>query len=121
MPMSEKQKHKIIEEEAKLSSYNCKSVDYQQFKEYIKEKTKLNDKLRNFYENILFRKLKWRNWIYQRKSEDKFLNQIEETYGNKEDLSAGFGKGSSYGQPDKNPYEMDIGNGEKEDLTWLIK
>ena len=33
--------------------------------------------------------------------------------------SAGFQMGAP-GQPKKNPYEMDV-NGEKEDLTWLIK
>jgi hypothetical protein len=49
------------------------------------------------------------------------MNSMLKSNGNKEDLSVGFGKGGSYGQPDKNPYEMDIGTGEKEDLTWLIK
>ena len=77
--LREKQKNKIIEEETKLSSYNCKSVNYNKFKKYITEKSKLNDKVRDFYEKELYRKLKWRNWIYQRKSEDKFLNRIEET------------------------------------------
>jgi hypothetical protein len=47
------------------------------------------------------------------------MNSMLKSNGNKEDLSAGFGKGN-VGQPSKNPYEMDIG-GEKEDLTWLIK
>ena len=74
--LREKQKNKIIEEETNLSSYNCKSVNYNEFKEYIKEKTKLNDKVRGFYENELYRKLKWRTWIYGRKSEDKFLNNF---------------------------------------------
>ena len=39
--------------------------------------------------------------------------------GNKEDLSGGFQKGKS-GGPKSNPYEMEI-NGDREDLTWLIK
>ena len=39
---------------------------------------------------------------------------------NKKDISPGFGKGG-IGQPKKNPYEVDLGNGEKEDLTWLLK
>jgi hypothetical protein len=30
--LREKQKHNIIEEETKLSSYNCKSVNYNEFK-----------------------------------------------------------------------------------------
>ena len=93
--LREKQKNKIIEEETKLSSYNCKSVNYNKFKEYIKEKTKLNDKVRKFYENELYRKLKWRTWIYGRKSEDKFLNNIEKTYGKKEDLLLCYGNWSN--------------------------
>jgi hypothetical protein len=93
--LREKQKNKIIDEETKLSFYNCKSVDYNEFKKYITEKTKLNDKVREFYEKELYRKIKWRTWIYQRKSEDKFLNRIEETYGNKEDLLLCYGNWSN--------------------------
>lgn len=93
--LREKQKNKIIEEETKLSSYNCKTVNYNEFKKYITEKTKLNNKVRDFYEKELYRKLKWRTWIYQRKSEDKFLNRIEETYGNKEELLLCYGNWSN--------------------------
>ena len=93
--LREKQKNMIIEEETKLSSYNCKTVDYKEFKNYIIEKTKLNDKVKGFYENELYRKLKWRTWIYQRKSEDKFLNRIEETYGKKENLLLCYGNWSN--------------------------
>jgi hypothetical protein len=39
--------------------------------------------------------------------------------GNKSEQSAGFTKGAT-GTPSKNPYEMDTGKGDKEDLTWLI-
>ena len=50
--LREKQKNEIIKEETKLSSKNCKSVNYDAFKEYIKEKTKLEDFMkRNFTEN----------------------------------------------------------------------
>jgi hypothetical protein len=48
------------------------------------------------------------------------MNSMLKSNGNKTDISAGFGKGE-YGQPNKNPYEVDLGNGDKEDLTWLIK
>ena len=48
------------------------------------------------------------------------MNSMLDSNGNKIDQSVGFQKGKP-GQPSKNPYEMDIGNGEKEDLTWLIK
>ncbi len=48
------------------------------------------------------------------------MDSMLKSNGNKSEQAAGFGKGS-IGQPSKNPYEVDLGNGEKEDLTWLIK
>ena len=48
------------------------------------------------------------------------MNTMLKSNGNKSEHAVGFGKGS-IGQPNSNPYEMEIGNGEKEDLTWLIK
>jgi hypothetical protein len=48
------------------------------------------------------------------------MNSMLKSNGNKSEHAAGFGVGST-GQPQKNPYEMDNGVGEKEDLTWLIK
>jgi len=48
----------------------------------------------------------------------KIMDSMLENNGNKEELSAGFQKGTP-GHPDKNPFEMDMGK-EKEDLTWLL-
>ena len=48
------------------------------------------------------------------------MNSMLKSNGNQSEHAAGFGVGST-GQPRKNPYEMDNGMGEKEDLTWLIK
>lgn len=77
----EKFRNDIITKETEFSKYNCKTVNYEEFKEYIRAKTKLNDELKEFYERELFRKLKWRQHIYQRKSEDRFINRIEEKFG----------------------------------------
>ena len=55
----------------------------------------MNDELRGFYEKKLFRKLKWRSWIYQRKSEDRFLNKIEEKFGKSEDILLCYGNWSN--------------------------
>ena len=44
---------------------------------------------------------------------------IETTFVKPRDTE-GFKKGAP-GMPNNNPYEIDLGNGEKEDLTWLIK
>ena len=49
----------------------------------------------------------------------KIMDSMLTNNGNKEELSAGFQKGKP-GHPDKNPFEMDIGKDDKEDLTWLL-
>lgn len=92
--LHEKMIHHIQEEEAKLTSYQCQTVDYQKFKSYITEKTKLNDTVRDFYERELFRKMKWRKWIARRRSEDLFLNRIEQTYGKPEEILLCYGNWS---------------------------
>ena len=79
--LTEKKKHNIIEKETLLSELNSKTIDYQKFKDYIKEKTKLNNELQEFYITDLWRKMKWRQFIYSRKSEDKFLNNIKNVFG----------------------------------------
>jgi hypothetical protein len=81
-----KQKSKIIEEETKLSNCCCKTSDFNKFKKFIKEKHKINLRIRSKYENMLYRKLCWRTKTYRQRSEDKFINKIEETFGPKEDL-----------------------------------
>jgi hypothetical protein len=91
----EQNKFDIQKMESELSDQNSKTVNYDKFKKYIREKIKLNDKIINFYQDQLFRKLKWRTQIYRRKSEDKFLNRIEETYGSKEDIIICYGDWSN--------------------------
>ena len=87
----EKIKNNIIEEETKLSKKNCKTNNINKFKEYIKEKLILNDKLKEFYENELMRKMKWRSFICKRRSEDKLLNNIEKKFGKSNDILISYG------------------------------
>ena len=47
------------------------------------------------------------------------MDTMLKSNGNKPDMTAGFQKGKP-GMPTSNPYEVEI-NGEKEDLTWLLK
>ena len=75
----------IIEEETKISKYCCKTNNYTKFKEFIKAKYDSNKILKKFYYEELYRKLNWRTKTYRQKSEDKFLNNINSKYGNKED------------------------------------
>ena len=77
----EKQKNKIIEKETTLSDQNSKTVDYDKFKIYLKSKNQLNLELHSFYKKELYRKMKWRHYVYTQKSEDRLLNRIEDTFG----------------------------------------
>jgi hypothetical protein len=77
-------KPEIIEAESLLSKYCCKTNDYNKFKEFIKAKYESNKITKEFYKNELYRKLNWRTKTYRQKSEDKFLNNIENIYGKKE-------------------------------------
>jgi hypothetical protein len=76
----------IIECETKLSEYSSTTVDIQKFKEFIKVKHEINNKVKSFYENELNRKINWRTKVYRQKSEDNFLHSIETQFGNKEDI-----------------------------------
>ena len=91
----EKENNYIIQKENTLSDYDSKTVYYEKFKDFIREKHKVNNLVSNFYQNKLFRKLKFRTHIYLRKSEDKFLNNIEKTYGKKEDITIIYGDWSN--------------------------
>jgi hypothetical protein len=77
----EKLNYEINEKEIPLSKLSCKTVKYDQFKEYIKEKSKLNQETLDFYQKDLWRKMKFRSYCYGRKSLDNFLNKIERTFG----------------------------------------
>ena len=79
--LNEKHKHDVIEKETRLSEQNSKTVDYVKFKAYLLAKNQLNQELRPFYEQSLYRKMKWRQFVYTKKSEDTFLNKIQDTFG----------------------------------------
>jgi len=73
----------------------CKTVNYEKFKKFIRDKNILNDNVRSFYNQKLCRKLKFRTQIALRKSEDKFLNTIEREYGKNRDIVIGYGNWST--------------------------
>lgn len=101
----EKNKNGIIKLETEFSklcilhNFSSKTINYNKFKEYIKNKTILNTQVKDFYELIKFRKFRLRVWVYSRKSEDRFINRISETYNengknnndNKDDLLLVYG------------------------------
>jgi len=90
--LEEKKKQGIIGLETELSSENSKSVDYEKFKSYLVEKDKLNKKVLEFYQRETWRKMKFRQYSYGKKSMDNFLNKIKETFG--ENILIGYGNWS---------------------------
>ena len=94
--LQEKKKHKIIEKETRLSIQNSKSVNYDKFKMYLVEKDKLNKETIEFYKKEVWRKMKFRQYSYGKKSIDTFLNKIKETFG--ENILIGYGNWSRSSQ-----------------------
>ena len=88
----ERKKSGIIEKETQLSFQNSKSVNYEKFKMYLVEKNKLNKETTEFYKRDTWRKMKFRQYSYGKKSIDTFLNKIKKTFG--ENLLIGYGNWS---------------------------
>ena len=76
-----KDKHKITDLENELTNYNSKSCKSDGFKEYIKHKLKVNDKLMVMYYDVIFRKIKWYSYINTKRAEDAMVKKIENYYG----------------------------------------
>ena len=90
--LEERKRKGIIEKETQLSFQNSKSVDYEKFKMYLIEKDKLNKETIEFYKRDTWRKMKFRQYSYGKKSVDIFLNKIKETFG--ENILIGYGNWS---------------------------
>jgi hypothetical protein len=88
----ERKRNGIIEKETHLSFQNSKSVDYNTFKIYLIEKDKLNKETIEFYKKEVWRKMKFRQYSYGKKSIDTFLNKIRKTFG--ENILIGYGNWS---------------------------
>jgi len=86
---NEKEKNSIIEKETILSKFNSKTLNPEEYKKFIVQKTKTNDEVKDFYNKILFRKLDFRRFVYTLQSEHKLLNEIEKKYLSEEDKKKG--------------------------------
>ena len=82
---------KIIEYETELSMYNRKTLDVSEFKEYIQKKNSVNHLLYNFYENKIFRKLKFSAYINRTKSEQLMMKKFKKIFGKPEETVICFG------------------------------
>jgi transposase len=76
----------IIEYETELSKLNRKTLTIKDFKEYIKKKSEINNKLYKFYEKYIFRKLKLNGYINIKKHEQKMINNFKKIFGKPEDV-----------------------------------
>jgi len=94
--LEERKRNSIIEKETQLSFQNSKSVDYEKFKVYLVEKNNLNKETIEFYKRDTWRKMKFRQYSYGKKSIDTFLNKIKKTFG--ENVLIGYGNWSRSSQ-----------------------
>jgi hypothetical protein len=76
----------IIEYETELSKSNRKTLIIKDFKEYIKKKSDINNKLYKFYEKYIFRKLKLNGYINKKKHEQKMINNFKKIFGKPEEV-----------------------------------
>ena len=86
---AEKIKHKIIEKETELSKLSSKTLNIDDYKKFIIGKNKLNNDVKEFYNNILFRKLNFRRFVRTKQSEENLLNEIENKFLSKEEIKDG--------------------------------
>ena len=81
----------IIEYETELSKLNRKTLIIKDFKDYIKKKSEINNKLYKFYEKYIFRKLKLNGYINLKKNEQKLINNFKKIFGKPEETIVIFG------------------------------
>ena len=82
--------------ETEFSQYNKKTLDFNDFQEYIKQKNLFNKKVCDFYNKILYRKLKLNSYINNQQTEKRLLNRFEKIFGKPEDVIIGFGDFEQY-------------------------
>jgi hypothetical protein len=76
----------IIEYETELSHYNRKSLQITKYKEYLREKNRINHILFQFYRKELFRKLKFGKYINIKRNEQKMVRNFKKAFGNPEEV-----------------------------------
>jgi len=81
----------VIEYETELSKLNRKTLIIKDFKEYIKKKSEINNKLYKFYEKYIFRKLKLNGFMNRKKNEQKLINNFKKIFGKPEETIVIFG------------------------------
>jgi hypothetical protein len=75
-----KKNNDIIKSETEISKFNSRTLKQEEYKKFITKKTEINEKIKNFYHKILFRKLAFRRFVKTKQSEAILLNDIKSKY-----------------------------------------
>jgi hypothetical protein len=81
----------IKEYEKELSEYNSKSCKLNNFKQYARKKRELNDKLKEYYGNYMFRKFRLNIYINSERGYEKMLTNFKKVHGEPDDTLIVFG------------------------------
>lgn len=84
-----KDMNNITKIENELSKYNSKTCNWDNFKQYINAKNRINKLLFEKYENQIFRKYKWYSYLNRKKTETRLIREIKRTYGRKSTIVLG--------------------------------
>ena len=76
-----KDKNYISKVENELTKYNSKTCNFEKFKEFIKNKNKINGVLFDKYNKEIFRKYKWYGYLNRKHTETKMIREIKNTFG----------------------------------------
>ena len=76
----------VIEYETELSKFNRKTLQMDKFKDYLKEKNRINHVLFEFYAKHLFRKLKFGKHINIQRNEQQMIRNFRKMYGSPEEV-----------------------------------
>ena len=71
----------ISDEENKLSNYNAKTINFEDFCKYIKNKIEVNNTIKDKYKNIKFRQYKWYSYINNERAEATLMNKLRNKFG----------------------------------------
>jgi hypothetical protein len=73
--------NKLQETEKVLADYDTRTMNVEKFKDFIRVKMVVMNKVKKHYDQIIYRKLRLRTFVEGKKSVDKFLKRIEDAYG----------------------------------------
>jgi hypothetical protein len=76
----------VKEIESESSKYNSNTCIYNNFKEYLIVKNKINYELRSFYNGSIFGRLKWYSYMNRQRSDEEMVNGFKSKFGDSKDV-----------------------------------